>query len=351
MARLALCAGVKALTQTLRTARKASIKTTSGAMKPRALKITPKRSAAVKPGAPSARVPARAPSQGMAPQWSAGLAIGASEVRRYRLYRPVGLRRNERLPLVVMLHGCAQDAQALAASTKMNRLAQAERFFVLYPEQDRLANLQNCWNWYDTRAGRAQREADSIATAIDHICLTKPVDRQRIALAGLSAGAGLAALLAVRHPERFRAVVMHSGITPGVANSSATALRAMRGYRAAVPPARAATGIQLPALLVIQGSADPIVAATNSAQAAQWWADCGNARAGQPRTVQRGKRYPMTVTDFRNRGRLVATLCLVNGLGHAWSGGASGLPYSDINGPDASRMAWSFMRKQFEVIP
>ena len=59
----------------------------------------------------------------------------------------------------------------------------------------------------------------------------------------------------------------------------------------------------------------------------------------------------MTVTDFRNRGRLVATLCLVNGLGHAWSGGASGLPYSDINGPDASRMAWSFMRKQFGVIP
>jgi hypothetical protein len=32
---------------------------------------------------------------------------------------------------------------------------------VLYPEQDRLSNLQNCWNWYDTRSGRAQREADS----------------------------------------------------------------------------------------------------------------------------------------------------------------------------------------------
>jgi poly(3-hydroxybutyrate) depolymerase len=108
-----------------------------------------------------------------------------------------------------------------------------------------------------------------------------------------------------------------------------------------------AAGLHLPALLVIQGSGDPIVAPSNASQAAQLWADCENARAGQPRTVQRGKRYPATVTDYRNRGRLVATLCLINGLGHAWSGGAPGLPYSDPKGPDASRMAWSFMQKQF----
>lgn len=75
--------------------------------------------------------------------------------------------------------------------------------------------------------------------------------------------------------------------------------------------------------------------------------DREGAHAGQPRSVQRGKRYPVTVTDYRNRGQLVATLCMVNGLGHAWSGGAPGLPYSDPKGPDASRMAWSFMQKQF----
>jgi poly(hydroxyalkanoate) depolymerase family esterase len=246
-----------------------------------------------------------------------------------------------------MLHGCAQDAQALAASTKINRLAQVERFMVLYPEQDRLSNLQNCWNWYDTRTGRAQREADSIASAVGHICLTQPVDPQRMALVGLSAGAGLASLLAVRYPERFRAVVMHSGIGPGMASSSATALGAMRGRRVPVPLVPLAAGLHLPALLVIQGSVDPIVAPSNGAQAAQLWADREDAHGGRPRTVQRGKRYPAMVTDYRNRGRLVATLCMVNGLGHAWSGGAPGLPYSDPKGPDASRMVWSFMQKQF----
>ncbi len=275
------------------------------------------------------------------------MASGASGIRRYRLYTPSDLRRSERLPLVVMLHGCAQDAQALAASTKMNRLAQVERFMVLYPEQDRLSNLQNCWNWYDTRTGRAQREADSIASAVEQICLTQPVDPLRVTLVGLSAGAGLASLLAVRQPERFQTVVMHSGVAPGLASSSATALGAMRGRRVAVPLAPLAAGLHLPALLVIQGSVDSIVAPSNGAQAAQLWADREGGHAGRPRIVQRGKRYPVMVTDYRNRGRLVATLCLVNGLGHAWSGGAPGLPYSDPKGPDASRMAWTFMQKQF----
>lgn len=309
----------------------------------RAMKLAMK--SAKKPRKP--RVVKRTLVRATTPQWTSGMATGVSGVRRYRLYKPSGVLRSERLPLVVMLHGCSQDAQALAASTQMNRLAQVERFMVLYPEQDRLASLQNCWNWYDTRAGRAQREADSVASAVDHVCLTQPVDTQRLALVGLSAGAGLASLLAVRQLQRFQAVVMHSGVGPGMASSSATALAAMRGRRVAVPLAPLVAGLHLPALLVIQGTADPIVAPSNGTQVAQLWADREGAKAGRPRTVQRGKRYPATVTDYRNRGRLVATLCSVNGLGHAWSGGAPGVPYSDPKGPDASRMAWSFMKKQF----
>jgi poly(hydroxyalkanoate) depolymerase family esterase len=275
------------------------------------------------------------------------MASGIGGIRRYRLFTPAGVQRHEHLPLVVMLHGCTQDAQALAASTKMNRLAQLERFLVLYPEQDRISNLQNCWNWYDTRTGRAQREVDSIASAVDLICQTQPVDPRRLALVGFSAGAGLVSLLAIRQPGRFQAVVMHSGVGPGQASSSATALAAMRGSRVAVPLAPLAAGVHLPALLVIQGNADPIVAPGNGAQVAQLWAACEGAHANRPRTLQRGKRYPAIVTDYRNRSRLVATLCSVNGLGHAWSGGAAGLPYSDPQGPDAARMAWTFTQKQF----
>jgi len=280
--------------------------------------------------------------------WLPGMALGPSGARRYRLYSPHGLRPGERLPLLVLLHGCTQDAEALAASTRMNLLAARQRFLVLYPEQDRLANPQSCWNWYETDHGRAQAEADLVLQAIDQVCRLRAGDRSRVVVAGLSAGASLAALLAIRHPARFCGVVMHSGVPPGTAHSTLTALAAMQGRRHTAPlPAMPAAG--WPPLLVVHGSADGVVSPHNGEAAALAWAAAAGAAASAPRRVQRGQRHPMLVTDYRQRGRSVATLALVQGLGHAWSGGAAGQPFSDAQGPDASRMVWAFAQKQFAL--
>ncbi len=55
----------------------------------------------------------------------------------------------------------------------------------------------------------------------------------------------------------------------------------------------------------------------------------------------------MTVTDFKHQGSTVTTLVEIDRLAHAWSGGASGQPYGDLRGPDASRMVWAFVARQF----
>ena len=281
--------------------------------------------------------------------WIAGIAMGATGARRYRLYRPPDVKFGERLPLMVMLHGCGQDAKSFAQSTRMNRIAARERFMVLYPEQDRLANAQGCWNWFDTRSGRAYGEAELIMRAIDQVCLLYMVDRTRIAVAGLSAGASMAALLVTRHPGRFKAVMMHSGIPPGTAHSTMSAVGAMHGLRPAKPLlAKPLTVSALwPPLLVVHGSVDRVVSARNGLAAVQVWANAAGALPVKGRTLQRGKRYPMTVTDFKLRSNTVATLVEVGQLGHAWSGGAANKPYSDGQGPDASRMLWAFAAKQF----
>jgi poly(hydroxyalkanoate) depolymerase family esterase len=295
--------------------------------------------------APRARRPA---AEG---DWIAGLAIGAMGARRYRLYRPPGVTLREKLPLVVMLHGCGQDADAFAASTRMNRIARQHRFLVLYPEQDRISNVQGCWNWYQTGNGRAAAEAALILKAVDQVCLLYGADRDRVAVAGLSAGGSMAALLATREPGRFKAVIMHSGIPPGTASSTASAVQAMRGRRstadlAAMPEDQMAAR---PPLLVIHGGRDHVVAASNGLAAVRIWADAGQALPGRRRTLQRGKRYPMVVTDFSRGRSLVATLVEVRDLAHAWSGGARGRAYGDELGPDASRLAWAFAAKQFAL--
>jgi len=300
---------------------------------------------AVKVGADAMRPP---PGAG---DWLAGVVMGPHGVRRYRLFRPAGLGIGERVPMLVMLHGCGQDAKSFATVTRMNLIAARERFVVLYPEQDRLANVNGCWNWFDTDSGRAFGEAGLIMKAIDQVCLFYRVDRARVAVAGLSAGASMAALLATQHPGRFKAVVMHSGIPPGTAHSPLSALGAMRGRRTAAQPATPPVGgaAYWPPLLVIHGGADSVVSVRNGQAAAQVWADAAGAVAGPARRVQRGKRYEMAVTDFRQGRRTAAQLVEVGRLGHAWSGGAAGHPFSDSKGPDASRLAWSFMARQWRV--
>jgi poly(hydroxyalkanoate) depolymerase family esterase len=283
-------------------------------------------------------------------QWLSGVAMGAGGVRRWRLYRPPDAKFGERLPLMVMLHGCRQNANLFATSTRMNAIAARERFLVLYPEQERSSNAQGCWNWFDTSSGRAYGEAASIMNAIDQVCMLYSADRDRIAVAGLSAGASMAALLVLRQPRRFKALIMHSGIPPGTAHSTLSAVSAMHGGRNTRPlPTRpAATAAGLPPLLVIHGREDTVVAPSNGLAAVQAWAEEAGAIGAVQRTVQRGKRHATLVTDFKRRGSTAATLVEVATLGHAWSGGAAGQAYSDGRGPDASGMAWRFARRQFE---
>lgn len=282
-------------------------------------------------------------------RWLAGVAVESAGTRRYMLYHPPQLQPGERLPMIVMLHGCGQDAEGFAASTRMNQIALREHVVVLYPEQDRLANPQGCWNWFDTKSGRAYREAELVMAVVEEACSLFPVDRGRVAVAGLSAGGSMAALLVTRYPEHFKAVVMHSGIPPGTADSVLTAMGAMQGRRATSPldSSVSTTAAPLPPLLVIHGTDDAVVDVRNGRAAAQIWADAAGARAASGRGVQRGARYPMKLTDFKHNGNTAATLAEVQRLGHAWSGGAAKQPFGDAQGPDASRMVWAFAAKHF----
>lgn len=308
--------------------------------------------ASVRP-APPARTPGKPlPASG---EWVAGIAPGPAGARRFHLYVPPGLalRAGEKLPLLMMLHGCGQTGRELAASSRMNRLAVRKRFLVLYPEQERVANAQGCWNWFDRRNGKADAEAATLLAALDLVARRHPVDLSRVAVAGLSAGASMAALLAARYPDRFCAVAMHSGVAPGSADSAATAIAAMHGRREAQlpsppgPDSETEARAPLPPLLILHGQADGVVSVRNAQATAALWAEALGARPGPARTLQRGRRHAARVTEYRVRGRTQVVLREISGLGHAWSGGAPGMPHSDPAGPDASALVWAFAARQF----
>ena len=137
----------------------------------------------------------------------------AAGTRGFKLFEPAGF--DGALPLVVMLHGCTQDPDAFAAGTRMNALAQAQGFYVLYPAQAPRSNAQRCWNWFSAAdQRRGQGEPALLAGMTRHVMATHPIDRDRVWVAGLSAGGAMAAILAREYPDLFAAAGVHSGLPP-----------------------------------------------------------------------------------------------------------------------------------------
>ena len=123
------------------------------------------------------------------------------------------------LPLLVMLHGCQQDAPDFARGTGMNELAAQAPCLVLYPEQLAKANQMRCWNWYDiAHQGPHAGEPAMLVALTRKIISLYPVDATRVYIAGLSAGGAMAAIVAAHHPRLFAAVGVHSGLPPGAAH-------------------------------------------------------------------------------------------------------------------------------------
>src|SRR6476659_9575305 len=106
--------------------------------------------------------------------------------------------------LVVALHGCTQTAGTYDHGSGWSALADDFGFAVLFPEQQRANNPNNCFNWFltsDTR--RHQGEAHSIHQMIEHMVSDRGVDRRRIFIVGLSAGGAMAAAMLANYPEVF----------------------------------------------------------------------------------------------------------------------------------------------------
>ncbi|AJY62633.1 PHB depolymerase family esterase [Burkholderia glumae] len=267
----------------------------------------------------------------------------------YALYVPDGLPAGA--PLVVMLHGCKQDAAQFAQGTRMNLLADRHGFAVLYPEQSIQAHSHGCWHWYDDTERGGRGEARAVVDLVDTLVAARGLDASRVYAAGLSAGAGLATLLALHFPDRFAAIALHSGPAFGDAHSGITAMDVMRRglHRApaAIADSYAAPGTYpgMPALIV-HGDDDSVVSPANADHLAiEFLRLNGLADAdGEPSGVERidTQAGEIRLLDYRRDGRPVVRVCHVAGLDHAWAGGDDTVPFHASAGPDASTMVWGF---------
>jgi poly(hydroxyalkanoate) depolymerase family esterase len=249
----------------------------------------------------------------------------AAGTRGYRLYVPAGYD-GRAVALVVMLHGCTQDAADFAAGTRMNQLAERDGFLVAYPEQAASANQRRCWNWFlPAHQRRDAGEPSLLAGITREVMGAYPVDPGRVYVAGLSAGGAMAAVLAATYPDLYAAAGVHSGLVHRAASNVPSAYAAMRQG----PPAAASPPAPGVPLIVFQGERDPTVAPVNAHALLDPWERTARVEVVTgPGWTRRAYRDP--------GGRVVAEWWSVHQLGHAWSGGSPAGSHTDPAGPDAS---------------
>lgn len=123
-------------------------------------------------------------------------------------------------PLVVVMHGCTQDAAEYAGSSGWNDLAEKHKFYVVYAEQKAANNASNCFNyWEPADHSREAGEAKSIKQMVDYMKSNYNIDSTRVFATGLSAGGAMTIVMLSTYPEVFAAGAEMAGLPYKAATS------------------------------------------------------------------------------------------------------------------------------------
>jgi poly(hydroxyalkanoate) depolymerase family esterase len=283
---------------------------------------------------------------------------GSEGTVHYQLYVPSSYSPTTSVPLVVALHGCTQTADGFRQLTRWDTLAEAKGFIVVFPEQDTGSNSLRCWNFFaDSSMHRGSGDAARIAAVTSLVENTYDVDPHRVFVNGLSAGGGMASVMAATYPDYFAAIGIGSGC-----EYAATATCA--GYQSADPTqasqaAYREMGVRAHPMPFIdfQGDQDTTVPPVNADQRVQQWlltndlADDGVAnhsvttKATSTTSGGSGSRTYAVSTYSDSAKHELGTRWVVHGMGHAWSGGNASQPYSDPAGPDETGAMYDFFMR------
>ena len=268
-------------------------------------------------------------------QFSSGSYADKNGSRDYKLFVPPGDDASKALPLVVMLHGCTQNPDDFALGTGMNDAALAQGFYVLYPAQTQNANASRCWNWFmRSHQQRDLGEPSILANMTREVMANHNIDPQRVYVAGLSAGGAMAAILGDAYPDLFAAVGVHSGLATGSAKDVQSAFGVMNSGVSA-GSSRDNAAHQTPPTIVFHGDQDTTVNPANGAHVAVVSAADSPVET-QGEHSENGRSYTKNI--YRNSTGLVSTEhWVVQGAGHAWSGGSARGSYTDVRGPSATK--------------
>ncbi|MGZ3864525.1 MAG: extracellular catalytic domain type 1 short-chain-length polyhydroxyalkanoate depolymerase [Bacteroidia bacterium] len=239
---------------------------------------------------------------------------------------PSGIAPNA--PLVVMMHGCTQNAVTVSQESGWNQLSDRHKFYVVYPEQNSANNSSNCFNWF--QAGdqdRGQGEVLSIRQMVDYMTTNYSIDSTRIFVTGLSAGACMTNVMLACYPEVFSKGAVMAGAPHKAASDALTAYNVGQGtvtktpaqWGSLVTAENPSYSGNYPTVAVFHGSSDPVVNINNETEIMKQWTNVHGADQTADVAVNsyNGNAFVTKNVFNDNNGKEVVETFTLSGMGHA----------------------------------
>jgi poly(hydroxyalkanoate) depolymerase family esterase len=259
------------------------------------------------------------------------------------------------MPLVMVLHGCHEDHEAIRRDTDFDGVADRERFIVVYPFITHYFGFRgkNCWGfWKEKHIHGGRGEVQDLCEIIEEVRREYRVKPDRIHVAGVSAGAAMAVAAMVAHPELIASGASTAGVpyseTSASVSGSCKSVGVFKPLDEVVDAMDAEMGQKkrpVP-ILIIHSTGDCVVNIRASENLRDAWGKAFGVDTTHPvrsvSGVTEGTPWSHTGYGAGAGGTVVETL-FVEGLPHGWYGGRDG-EFAFSKAPDTAQLAWDFFQ-------
>ncbi|WP_020539479.1 extracellular catalytic domain type 1 short-chain-length polyhydroxyalkanoate depolymerase [Lewinella cohaerens] len=115
--------------------------------------------------------------------------------------------------VVLVLHGCGQNASNFAEQTGWNVLAEQYGFYVIFAEQKVINNPTRCFNWFlSSDNERDIGEAKSLIDMVNYVHNNFSTDNTKNFVCGLSAGGAMTPVMLACYPDVFKSGGTWAGV-------------------------------------------------------------------------------------------------------------------------------------------
>ena len=252
------------------------------------------------------------------------------------------------VPMVVVLHGCNQDAHGMMRLSGWNKLADEQGFIIAYPEQKGTNNVNRCFNWFygkDTEMDKG--EVASIHQIVEYMINHYAVDVKQVSITGVSAGAVMAVTAAALYPRDFSGVASYAGgpygsgnIISGVGSMFGWVDRKPWEWARRVRLANDGYRGSYPKMIVLQGTDDVVCNPKNANELVEQWTGLHELDRDSVRVQEQFQDNPKVKrSSWSDAESEKVVLYEFDGLGHALAvdvgtekdqGGTDGLFSVDI---------------------